>query len=122
MEFIFARTKEVQQLERKLASESEALEKNVKSLHTPTLMRSLKRKVQLINWTLQTLQTIELNPNIPIQELEILVDGMIDSLETELGDAQSRWQSDRIYDEIRSLEWLLFMIKILHSSMDRFIW
>jgi hypothetical protein len=119
MEYIFARTKEVQQLERKLASESEALKKNVKSLHTPTLMRSLKRKVQLINWTLQL---IELNPNIAVQELEILIDCKIDSLETELGEAQSRWQSDRIYDEIRSLEWILFMIKILHSSMDRFIW
>ena len=65
MEYIFARTKEIQQLERKLASESEALQKNVKSLHTPTFIRSLKRKVQLINWTLQL---IELNPNIPIQE------------------------------------------------------
>ena len=42
---------EVQQLERELASESEALQKNVKSLHTPTFIRSLKRKVQLINWT-----------------------------------------------------------------------
>ena len=119
MEYIFARTMEVQQLERELASESEALQKNVKSLHTPTLMRSLKRKVQLINWTLQL---IELNPNIAIQQLEILIDCKIDSLETELSDAQSRWQSDRIYDEIRSLEWTLFMIKILHSSMDRFIW
>ena len=119
MEYIFARTKEVQQLERKLASESEALQKNGKSLHTPTLMRSLKRKVQLINWTLQL---IELNPSIAIQELEILVDCKIDSLETELSDAQSPWQSDRIFNEIRSLEWILFMIKILHSSMDRFIW
>ena len=119
MEYVFARTKEVQQLERKLANESEDLKKNVKSLYTPTLMRSLKRKVQLINWTLQL---IELNPNIPIQELEILVDCNIDSLESELGDAQSRWQSDRIFDEIRSLEWILFTIKILHSSMDRFIW
>jgi hypothetical protein len=119
MEYIFARTKEVQQLERKLASESDALKKNVKAIHTPTLMRSLKRKVQLINWTLKL---IELNPSIAIKELEILVDCKIDSLETELGDAQSRWQSDRIYDEIRSLEWILFMIKILHSSMDRFIW
>ena len=118
MEYVFGRTKEVRQLERKLASESEDLKKNVKSLYTPTLMRSLKRKVQLINWTLQL---IELNPNIPIQELEVLIDCKIDSLKTELGDAQSRWQSDRIYDEIRSLEWILFMIKILHSSMDRFI-
>lgn len=86
MEYVFARTKEVQQLERKLANESEDLKKNVKSLHTPTLMRSLKRKVQLINWTLLL---IELNPNIPIRELEILVDCNIDSLESELGDAQS---------------------------------
>ena len=82
MEYVFARIKEVQQLERKLASESEDLKKNVKSLHTPTLMRSLKRKVQLINWTLQL---IELNPNIPIQELEILVDCNIDSLEYGIG-------------------------------------
>ena len=119
MEYIFARTKEVQQLERKLASESEDLKKNVRSLHTPTLMRSLKRKVQSINWTVQL---IELNPNISIQELEILVDCKIDSLDTELDDAQSQWQSDRIYDEFRSLEWILFMIKIQHSSMDRFIW
>ena len=110
---------EVQQLERKLASESEDLKKNVESLHTPTLMRSLKRKVQLINWTLEL---IELNPNIAIQQLEILIDCKIDSLETELGDAQSRWQGDRIFNEIRSLEWILFMIKILYSSMDRFIW
>ena len=48
MEYIFARTKEVQQLVMKLASESEALQKNIKSLHTPTLMRSLKRKIQMI--------------------------------------------------------------------------
>src|SRR6185312_6446640 len=119
MEYVFARTKEVRQLERKLASEYEDLKKNVKSLHTPTFMRSLKRKVQLINWTLQL---IELNPNIPIQELEVLIDCKIESLEKELGDAKYRWKSDRIYDEIRSLEWILFMIKILHSSMDRFIW
>ena len=78
MEYVFARTKEVRQLERKLACESEDLKKNIKSLHTQNLMRSLKRKVQLINWTLQL---IELNPNIPIQELEILVDCNIDSLE-----------------------------------------
>ena len=119
MEYIFARTTQVQQLERKLTSESESLKKNVKSPHTPTLMRSLKRKAQLITWTLQI---IELNPNIVMQELEILVDCRIDSLKTELDDAQSRWQSDRIFDEIRSLEWILFTIKKLHSSMDRFIW
>lgn len=119
MEYIFARTTQVQQLERKLASESEALKKNVESLHTPTLIRSVKMKVQLINWTLQL---IELNPNIAMQELEILVDCNIDSLETELGDAQSRWQGDRIFDEIRFMEWILATIKILHSSMDRFIW
>lgn len=119
MEYVFARTNEVRQLERKLACEIEDLKKNIKSLHTTTLMRSLKRKLQLINWTLQL---IELNPNIPIQEVEILVDCNIDGLESELGDAQSRWQGDRIYDEIRSLEWILFTMKILHSSMDRFIW
>ena len=68
---------EVQQLERILASESEDPRKTVESLYTPTLKRSLKNKVELINWTLRT---IELNPNITIPELEISVECKIDSL------------------------------------------
>ncbi len=119
MEYTFARTAELQQLERKLASESEGLRNNVRSVHNPRLKRSLKRNIELLNWTLQT---IELNPNITIQELEILVDCKIESLEWELGDAQTRWQTDSIFYEIRTLEWILFTVKTLHSSMDRFLW
>ncbi|MDQ5869716.1 MAG: hypothetical protein M3530_08315 [Thermoproteota archaeon] len=44
--------------------------------------------------------------NITLQELEGLIDYRIESLERELEDAQIREEGDRIFDQVRILDWI----------------
>jgi len=67
----------------------------------------------LINWTLDT---IESNPSMTLQELEGLIDYRIESSERELDDAQTREETDRIFDEVRILDWIMFMIRTAMQS------
>lgn len=67
----------------------------------------------MINWTLDT---IESNPSMTLQELEGLIDYRIESSERELDDAQTREETDRIFVEVRILDWIMFMIRTAMQS------
>jgi len=51
-----------------------------------------------------------------LQELEGLIDYRIESSERELDDAQTREETDRIFDEVRILDWIMFMIRTAMQS------
>ncbi len=62
----------------------------------------------MINWTLRI---IDSKPNITLQELEDLIDYRIESLERELDDAQIRNETDRLFDQIRILDRIMFFVR-----------
>lgn len=113
MESTLSHTSELQVLERRLASEIEGATKIISPLNNLTYNHSVNKKIELINWTLDT---IESNPSMTLEELEGLIDYRIESSERELDDAQTREETDRIFDEVRILDWIMFMIRTAMQS------
>ena len=113
MESTLSHTNELQVLERRLASEIEGATKKISPLHNLAYNHSVNKKIELINWTLDT---IESNPSMTLQELEGLIDYRIESSERELDDAQTREETDRIFGEVRILDWVMFMIRTAMQS------
>ena len=61
----------------------------------------LDKKISLINWTLDTIET---TPKVTIEELVDLIEYRVEGIEREIGNAESKDELDWIFDEIRILE------------------
>jgi hypothetical protein len=108
MVYILTSNDELQELNVRLTAEIQGLEKEINRQHSPAFNGIIERKIELIN---NTLDMIESNPNIPIQELADLIDYRIDGEERELDDATTVFETDRIFNEIRILEWIRFTVR-----------
>ncbi len=103
----------LEELQKRLTNEIEGVKKKVHSIHNSVFNRSLEQKM-MMKWTLETIAS---NPNITLQELEGLIDYRIESLERELDDAQTREETDRIFDQIRVLDRIIFIVR---NAMNKY--
>lgn len=99
MVYVITSNDEFQELKTKLIAEIKGLENEINRQHLPSY-HIIERKIQLIN---STLDTIEANPNMTMQELSDLIDYRIESEETELDDisrlSDSSFEGVRQFDE-----------------------
>ena len=61
----------------------------------------VEKKIGMINWTLDN---IDSNPNMTIQELADLIEYRVEGIEREIDNAESKDELTWIFDEIRILE------------------
>ena len=61
----------------------------------------VEKKISMINWTLDTMDS---NPNMTIQELADLIEYRVEGIEREIDNAESKDELTWIFDEIRILE------------------
>jgi hypothetical protein len=86
----------LQDLKERLIIEIVELQKEVNNSSNP-----VEKKISMINWTLDT---IESNPNMTIQELADLIEYRVEGAEREIDNAESKDELNWIFDEIRILE------------------
>lgn len=104
---------EFQELKTRLVAEIKGLENEINRQRLPSY-HIIERKIQLIN---STLDTIESNPNLTMQELSDLIEYRIDGEERELDDAETVPETERILNEIRILEWIRFIVRKVGQLM-----
>jgi hypothetical protein len=86
----------LQDLKERLIIEIVELQKEVNNSSNP-----VEKKISMINWTLDT---IDSNPNMTIQELADLIEYRVEGAEREIDNAESKDELNWIFDEIRILE------------------
>jgi hypothetical protein len=86
----------LQDLKERLIIEIVELQKEVNNSSNP-----VEKKISMINWTLDT---IESNPNMTIQDLADLIEYRVEGAEREIDNAESKDELNWIFDEIRILE------------------
>jgi hypothetical protein len=70
----------------------------------------VEKKISMINWTLDT---IDSNPNMTIQELADLIEYRVEGIEREIDNAESKDELTWIFDEIRILEGIRSTVRIV---------
>jgi hypothetical protein len=99
---------ELQALERKFLLEIEALEKEfIYKKHAPTFYRIIEKKIAFLK---DVLYTIEANPTITLDDLAAIVDHKLETEERALKNAKNVFETDKIFDSVRILGWIKFMI------------
>jgi hypothetical protein len=98
---------ELQVLERKFFTEIEELEKQFYPHHAPTFTRIIEKKIVFLK---EVLSTIEGNPKITVRELAKLVNDKLETEERALKSAKSVFETDKIFDSVRILGWIKYMI------------
>jgi hypothetical protein len=114
MVYVLTSNNEFEKLKATLNAEIKGLEKEIKPTHSLTFNQTVQRKIELIN---STLETIESNPCMTMQELADLIDYRIEGEERELDDAKSVFETDKIFIELRILEWIRFTVRKIGQLM-----
>jgi len=70
----------------------------------------LDKKISLINWTLDTIET---TPKVTIEELVDLIEYRVEGIEREIDNAESKDELDWIFDEIRILEGIRSSVRMI---------
>lgn len=107
---------ELQELESKFLKEIESLEKEIHPEHSPTFIRIIEKKIALLR---EILCIVEANPNITLQELAELVDHKLETEERALKNAKRVLDSDVIFDSIRILDWIRYLIREKNGRIPR---
>lgn len=95
MVYVQSSKDKLEELKERLILEIVELQKKVNKGSNP-----VDKKISMINWTLDR---IESNPNITMQELADLIEYRIEGVEREIDNAESKDELDWIFDEIRIL-------------------
>ncbi|RPJ32164.1 MAG: hypothetical protein EHM25_01270 [Nitrosopumilales archaeon] len=99
---------ELQALERKFLLEIEDLEKEfIYKKHAPTFYRIIEKKIAFLK---DVLNTIEADPTITLDDLAAIVDHKLETEERALKNAKNVFETDKIFDSVRILGWIKFMI------------
>ena len=114
MVYVLTSNNGFEKLKAVLDAEIKELEIEIKPIHTLTLNQTIQRKIELIN---STLETIESNPCMTMQELADLIDYRIEGEERELDDSTSIFETDKIFIELRILEWIGLAIRKVGQPM-----
>jgi hypothetical protein len=115
MVYVLTSNNEFEKLKAVLNAEIKGLEKEIKPIHSLTFNQTIQRKIELIN---STLETIESNPCMTMQELADLIDYRIEGEERELDDATSIFETDKNFIELRILEWIRFTVRKIGQLMS----
>jgi hypothetical protein len=107
MEYHLEWSNELQTLERKFLTEIEDLENQFFPSHAPRFIRIIEKKIAFLK---EVLSTIETNPKITIRELAQLVDQKLEKEEMALKNAKSVFETDKIFDSVRILGWIKYLI------------
>ena len=70
----------------------------------------LDKKISLINWTLDTIET---TPKVTIEELVDLIEYRVEGIEREIDNAESKDELDWIFDEIRILQGIRSSVRMI---------
>jgi hypothetical protein len=116
MEYHLEWSTELQALERKFLTEIEDLENQFFSSHAPTFTRIIEKKIEFLK---EVLRTIETNPKITIRELAQLVDEKLEKEERALKNAKSVFKTDEIFDSVRILGWIKYLIIEYNGRVPR---
>jgi hypothetical protein len=99
---------ELQALERKFLTEIDDFEKEFQfQEHAPTFIRIIEKKITFLK---EVLGTMEVNPKITTRELVQLVDQKLEKEERALKYAKSVFETDKIFDSVRILGWIKYLI------------
>lgn len=99
---------ELQVLERKFLLEIEYLEKEfIYKKHAPTFYRIIEKKIAFLK---EILSIIEANPTITLEELAAFVDHRLETEERALKNARNVFETDNIFDNVRILGWVKYLI------------
>ena len=114
MVYVITSNNEFEKLKAVLNAEIRELKKEVKPIHSLTFNQTIQRKIELIN---STLETIESNPSMTMQELVDLIEYRIEGEERELDDSTSVFETDKIFIELRILEWIRLTVREVGQLM-----
>jgi hypothetical protein len=68
-----------------------------------TYKRDLKKRIELINWVLE-------NMKIPDIQICILIESRMNEIILAINKTYSIFESDKLYSEIRILEWIFYQV------------
>ena len=95
----------LKELKERLILEIIELQKEINNNPNP-----LDKKISLINWTLDTIET---TPKVTIEELVDLIEYRVEGIEREIDNAESKDELDWIFDEIRILEGIRSSVRMI---------
>ena len=99
---------ELQALERKFLFEIEGLENEfVYKKHALTFYRIIENKIAFLK---EYLGMMEANPTITLDDLTAIVDHRLETEERALQNTKDVFESDKIFDSVRILGWIKYLI------------
>jgi hypothetical protein len=107
MEYHLESSDELQAIERKFLNEVESSEKELHPKHATTFIIIILKRIAFLK---EFLGIIETNPSITIEELARLVDHKLETEERALKNAKSIFETDKIFDSVRILGWIKYLI------------
>jgi len=114
MVYVLRSEDELAELKRMLIREIVGLENEVNRFQDFFSNATVDKKISMINWTLDIMES---NPNITIQELADLIDYRIEGDERELDNAENRDELDCLFNELRILEWIRSTVRMVGQLM-----
>ena len=98
---------EFQSIEKKLLIEIERSKKEIHSKLAPPFTSIIETRIALLK---EIIGLIEDNLNITGEELAVLVDSRLETEEKALDSSNNVFDTDRIFTNIRILEWITYLI------------
>lgn len=92
---------------KKFLNEIEGSKKELHPTHAPTFTTIIQRRITLLK---EILGIIEANPNITVEDLAALVDHKLETQQTALQNAKNVFDTDRVFTDVRILEWIKYLI------------
>jgi hypothetical protein len=114
MVYVLRSKNELAELKRRLIHEIVGLEYEANRFQDHISNVTVDKKISMINWTLDT---IESNPNMTIQELADLIDYRIEGNEREIDNAETRDELDWVFNELTILEWIRSTVRTVGQLM-----
>lgn len=114
MVYVLRSKDELAELKRRLIHEIIGLENEANRFQDHFSNVTTDKKISMINWTLDTMES---NPNITIQELADLIDYRIEGNERELDNSETRDELDYVFNELRILEWIRSTVRMVGQLM-----
>ena len=105
MVYVQSSEDKLEELKERLILEIIELQKEINNNPNP-----LDKKISLINWTLDTIET---TPKVTIEELVDLIEYRVEGIEREIDNAESKDELDWIFDEIRVLEGIRSSVRMI---------
>jgi hypothetical protein len=98
---------ELQAIKSKFLTEIEDSKKEIHPKHAPTFIQIIERRMGLLK---EFLGIIEANPSITLDELAALVDHRLETAETAIQNAKNIFETDKVFVDIRILDWIRYLV------------